>query len=284
MNVAAIFFCLVATFGHVYLEEQLDGKVAVVTGGAKGIGYAIGDNFLEYGTKTVVIVDKNRLRGLKAEKDLNCKHGANRTVFIYGDITKDLDRVSKQIFQKFRYVNILVNNAGILDEYDPKKTIETNAMGTVLWADRFYNCMRKDRGGRGGTIINIASISAYMSDPFLYFYKASKFAVLGLTLGMGHEYNYLFTGVRMFAICPGATRTDMTRQEVTTVEEQREVFEKFSKTLKYQSPDNVGKAAVLLYWTATTGTAYTVQDGQPPIVSPDRVNITMEAILNVIHQ
>ncbi|KAG6461824.1 15-hydroxyprostaglandin dehydrogenase [NAD(+)] [Manduca sexta] len=280
---AVIFLCLAGILTQVHgdPDRQLKGKVAVVTGGAKGIGYAIVDNLLNNEVKTVIIVDKNRARGLKAEEQLNCKHGGNRTVFIYGDITKHLDRVSEQIFQCYGCVDILVNNAGILNEYDPKKTIETNAMATVLWADRFYNCMRKDWGGKGGTIINIASISAYMSDPFLYFYKASKFAVLGLTLGMGHEYNYLSSGVRMFAICPGLTRTDLTLSQQMTVDEQVEVFSRFTEVALWQSANHVGEVAVLLFRTASTGTAYTVVGGAPPVESPDRENTTVDFILSL---
>ncbi|KAG6461823.1 hypothetical protein O3G_MSEX012877 [Manduca sexta] len=79
----------------------------------------------------------------------------------------------------------------------------------------------------------------------------------------------------MFAICPGFTRTDMTLSQQMTMDEQVELFDRYKEYAPWQSAHDVGKAVVLLFSTGTTGTSYTVDGGKPPIVSPDRVNISI---------
>lgn len=211
MYVVAIILCLALT-SQAELENDLNEKVAVITGAAKGIGYAIADNFLKNGAKAVVIIDKKLEEGLNAEENLKALHGEDKVLFIHGDVTTDLDRVWDVIFQNVEYVDILVNNAGIIDEYDPVRTILTNTLAPMLWSDKFYEFMRNDKGGKGGTIMNVASVAGYFRIPFFWHYSTSKFASLGHALVLGHELNYNTSGVRVLAMCPGFTYTDMTDQ------------------------------------------------------------------------
>ncbi|KAG6461821.1 15-hydroxyprostaglandin dehydrogenase [NAD(+)] [Manduca sexta] len=278
MYVLGVILCLAVT-SQAEPENDLNGKVAVVTGGAKGIGYAIADNYLKNGAKAVVVVDKKLPEGLNAEENLKFLYGEDKVFFIHGDVTTDLDKVWHIIFKKFDYVDILVNNAGILDESDPVGTIYTNTLAPMLWSEKFFEFMRKDKGGKGGTIMNVASVVSYFRNPFFWYYKTSKFALLGHTLGLGHEFNYQKSGVRVYAISPGFTYTDMTDQQMV-IDEQLDVFTKFREVLPWQTADVVGQASVTLYKTGKTGVGYTIEGGELS-VSPYSLMITADELHNL---
>ncbi|XP_030035310.1 15-hydroxyprostaglandin dehydrogenase [NAD(+)] [Manduca sexta] len=272
---------LVIAISSVKTESDVDlkDKVAVVTGAARGIGRAIADHLLKEEVRVVIIVDKNLTQGLVTETEFKSKYGEEKVWFIHGDITIDLDWVFDEIFERYGYVNFLVNNAGIINEYDPVLTIYTNAVGTTLWSQKFYNAMRVDHGGKGGTIMNIASIDAYSIDPFLWFYKTTKYAIYGLSVGLGHEWNYMSTNVRVYALCPGFTYTQMTDQQMV-VDEQVDIFTKFRKVIIWQTADQVGQAVAKLYKFAKTGTAYTVEGGELSL-SPLVYNVSGEFLLSL---
>ncbi|KAF9799177.1 hypothetical protein SFRURICE_006437 [Spodoptera frugiperda] len=119
---------------------------------------------------------------------LNAKHGEGKTVFIKCDVTKDLGKVSSEIFQNFE-TDVLVNNAGVLDEANMRRTLETNLMTLIDWSMKFWEHWRTDKGGRGGTIYNVSSLYGYDYNPYTVYYKTSKAAVLSFTRSLGHPVN-----------------------------------------------------------------------------------------------
>lgn len=238
------------------MERVLNNKVVVVTGGAEGIGFAITEVFLQHGAN-VIILDVNETRGTETVKVFKAKYGETRAEFIKCDVTKDLATVSEAIFEKYKRVDVLVNNAGIADENDLKKTLEINTVAVIEWTMKFREHMRKDKDGLGGTIINIASIYGFMVDPYLVYYKASKFAVMGFTKALGHKQNYEKTGVRIVAVCPGFTYTSLTSKSLAW-DEHREEFVKHVKTLPWLTADAVGRAALDVFKTAESGTAWMI--------------------------
>ncbi|KAG6461804.1 15-hydroxyprostaglandin dehydrogenase [NAD(+)]-like [Manduca sexta] len=283
MHVVAVFLCLLVTLSHVKAESEIDlkDKVTVITGAARGIGRAIADNLLKEEVEVVIIVDKNLTQGLVTETEFKSTYGEEKVWFIHGDVTTDLDWVFEKIFEKYEYVDILVNNAGITKEDDPVLTLMTNTVAPVLWSQKFYDVMRKDKGGKGGIILNIASIEAYTKDPFFQAYKTSKYGVLGLSVGLGHEWNYMTSEVKVIPLCPGYTDTDLAK-EALNISEQAEMDTnaKYIESMTIQSADVVGQAAVTVCKTGKTGTAYTIQSGELS-VSPYIENITVEFLLSL---
>ncbi|XP_059061350.1 15-hydroxyprostaglandin dehydrogenase [NAD(+)]-like [Achroia grisella] len=241
------------------MARDLNNKVAVITGGIQGIGLEITKAFLKKGVKKVILLDLNEKSGAEIANILNSEYGNNKAVFIQCDITTDLEVVSKLIFDKYKPVDILVNNAGVFCEDNPKKCMEVNATALIEWTLKFWEHMRKDKGGNGGTILNTASIYSYRIDPFCAVYRASKFAVLGFTKTLGLEYHYAKSSVRVIAICPGYTRTKI----VTATAEQEQVQQDYDKFLKtdvvWQDPDAVGRAAVEVFECADSGTAWVIE-------------------------
>ncbi|KAF9416939.1 hypothetical protein HW555_005855 [Spodoptera exigua] len=243
------------------MERDPKNKVVVVTGGAGGIGYEIADQFLKHESKTVILLDLNESLGADAVHKLNVKYGEGKSVFIKCDVTKDLDKVSSEIFQKYQ-VDVLVNNAGVLDESSARRTLEINLMALVDWSMKFWEHWRTDNGGRGGTVYNIASIYGYEYNPYAVFYKTSKSAVLSFTRSLGHPINYERTGVRVIALCPGFTDTVILTGE--TWDWHKEGFQKVMKEeVVMQKPETVGEAAVQIFKLANTSETWVAKNNEP---------------------
>ncbi|XP_063381024.1 15-hydroxyprostaglandin dehydrogenase [NAD(+)]-like [Cydia fagiglandana] len=240
----------------------LDNKVAVITGGAVGIGHEIADRFLEKGAKAAVLLDINETQGKQATEELNCKHGAKKSIFMKCDVTKDLEAVSKEIFATYKNVHVLVNNAGILNEPNPTKVVDINLTALINWSFIFWNHMRKDKGGAGGTIMNLSSIYGFRVDPYIPVYQATKFGIMGFTRSLGHPYHFQKTGVRVVSINPGFTETELT-ENFTTLPEVHKDFLEFVKTQPWQKVKVVGNAAVCVLEKAESGTAWLIEGSNP---------------------
>ncbi|KAI5634002.1 short chain dehydrogenase domain-containing protein [Phthorimaea operculella] len=250
------------------MTNTIENKVVVITGGAQSIGLETAISFLENGAGRVIILDINEDTGKETASSLNKRFG-EKVDFYKCDVTKDLEEVSKLIFDKFKVVDVLVNNAGIANESDVRKTIEINVIALIEWSNKFSEHMSTEKGGKGGTILNVASIYGFRtSDPFVPVYKASKHAIMGFTKTLGHEYYFKRFGVRVVAICPGYTTTNLgkTDGKITllsgkTLEDYLEYI--YSPAVIWQTADAVGKAAVEVFKVADSGTAWLIEGGKP---------------------
>ncbi|CAH0723085.1 unnamed protein product, partial [Brenthis ino] len=246
------------------MAKDLKNKIVLVTGGAVGIGFDIADKFLQKGAKLAILADINEEQGTKSATKLCVKYGENRAVFIKCNVTKDMELVFKKIVDTYKTVDVLVNNAGVLNDLDAKKTIDINVLALIEWSIKFWEHMRTDKGGKGGTIINISSIYGYRVDQFLPVYQASKFAVLGFTKSLGHTYNFNRTGVRVVAICPGFTKTQLVENPKINWDKCVEKdFLEFLSTQLWQNVDSVSNAAVEVFQKADSGTAWRIEGAQP---------------------
>lgn len=195
-------------------KAPLAGKVALVTGGSKGIGFGIARALGREGA-AVLIVARGR-DALDQALDLLTDQGIEACA-IQADVT-DAERVKtlrKEAIETFGKVDILVNNAGasyvapLLMGHDEKwwQVVETNLRSTYLCTKTFLRDMVRSKSGR---VINISSISGQLGAAFNSCYAASKAAVDGLTRSAALE--VASSGVTVNAVCPGYVRTDLAQE------------------------------------------------------------------------
>jgi 3-oxoacyl-[acyl-carrier protein] reductase len=190
---------------------DLDGRVAIVTGAARGIGRAIAERMSESGAR-VAIWDVDRAAAQDAAMSI-----VNAVDFA-ADVT-DPDSIAAALAATHAQLgapDILVNNAGItgpnhpLDEYpiaDWRRVIEIDLMGVFYCSHAVVPLMRKRDKGR---IVNIASIAGKEGNPNASAYSAAKAGVIGLTKSLGKE--LAETGIRVNAVAPAAAKTDIFNQ------------------------------------------------------------------------
>lgn len=191
----------------------LEGKVAIVTGGSRGIGFATVKEFLKEGASVVLCGSKpasaeKAVAELKAENpDWNVK-GISPDLADYRQVKDAFEQVEKE----YGKIDILVNNAGLsasekFTDYTTEmfdKIMDLNVKGA-------FNCARAVVDGmkaRGcGCILNTSSMVSIYGQPSGVAYPMSKFAINGLTLSLARELGPF--GIRVNAVAPGITRTDM---------------------------------------------------------------------------
>jgi 3-oxoacyl-[acyl-carrier protein] reductase len=199
---------------------KLDGKVAVVTGGAQGIGRAIALGLGREGAQ-VVVAD---LQGNKAESVTNELNDlGTEALAVEVDVANEaaVKRLAEQTFNRFGRIDILVNDAGVylkapvvdISEENWDRTINVNLGGNFLCSRAFVPAMRAQRSGR---IISIASGIAHYGAKEFAPYAASKAAIIGFVKALAREVGP--DGITVNAICPGAANTAMPRTHRTEEE------------------------------------------------------------------
>jgi len=192
---------------------DLSGKIALVTGGAQGIGQTIGEELVRHGA-LVVLGDVNE-EGVKNTADSMSQNGGSASG-VRLDVTRpeEVQRVFKQINKEHGGIDILVNNAGItrdgllmrMKEEDWDLVLSVNLKGSFLCTQLAVKQMMKQKSG---AIVNIASIVGLMGNFGQANYSASKAGLIALTKTAAREVGS--RGVRVNAIAPGFIDTEMTR-------------------------------------------------------------------------
>jgi NAD(P)-dependent dehydrogenase (short-subunit alcohol dehydrogenase family) len=230
---------------------RLDGKVALVTGGGSGIGAGIAERFAKAGA-TVVIFDLNG----EAAGRVAAQIGGTP---IEGDVSNEADvrRAVDETVSRLGSLDVLINNAGIevtgtvdaltSDQWD--RQVNVNLKGVFLFSKYAIPHMR----GRGGAIVNISSVHAFVSYPATPAYDASKSGMIGLTRAMALDHGK--DRIRVNAICPGYINTPLQDAWLATLPDpeatMREVL-KFHPLGRIGTPHDIADAALFLCCDASS--------------------------------
>ena len=229
---------------------KLDGKVAIITGAAQGMGASHARKFVEEGAK-VAITDVN----IEAAQKLADEIGEN-AIALKLDVTKkeNWQEVVEKTEEKFGPITVLVNNAGVgifkpleeLTERDFRLTFEVDELGVFFGMQTVVPSMKK---ANGGSIINISSVDGLVSAPTAIAYSASKHAVTGMTKGAAAELGQY--GIRVNSVHPGIIKTPMADQG-----DVAEFLKKLEQDIPLRRRADVVEVSNLVVYLASDDSSY----------------------------
>lgn len=229
---------------------RLEGKVAVVTGGASGMGKATVMRFLAEGAR-VVIADYNPATGEQAAGEASAAGYPDAVEFMRTDVARedDVERVLKRGMERFGRLDVVFNNAGVGGAIGPLTetrvedwdyTMDVLAKGVFLGIKHAARILRAQ--GQGGAIINTASIAALSGDAGPLVYSAAKAAVVSMTRSAAVE--LARDRIRVNAICPGFIATPLA--ELGRPQQTRERFAGAQPWPDYGRGEHIAGAALFL--------------------------------------
>ena len=245
---------------------DINDKVAIVTGSARGIGRAIADRMAAYGA-TVVISDLRIDDAQRTASDLRAAHPKATFDTAEVDVTQreSAEHLARQVFESHGQIDILVNNAGIIgapgwehrdlsSEEDWDQIYAVNVKGVVKVSDAVAEFMKPRRYGK---IVNIASVAGRQGAPGNPPYHVSKAGVISLT--QGYALGLAPHNINVNAICPGSLWTHMYNRILTRAKNlddsladltTRELFDRSTRERmplgREQTPEDIGNLSVFL--------------------------------------
>ena len=246
--------------------DNIKNKTVLITGGASGLGFTYAQKMLQNGAKTVALLDLNTTVGQTAVTTLEKEFGKGKALFFLCDVSNV--QLFADTFKKaataLGSLDIVINNAGLFNDAKWEQTVRVNVGGVIQGSLLAMDQMGKHKGGKGGVILNVASIVALQIYPSCPVYTASKHDVLAFSRGL--KEHYPTTGVRVLVICPGVTKTALLVDATKTLLDfiDPEHVTKMLGALPVQEPDNVGEAVVKLIQKGQNGSVWVSEGEEPP--------------------
>ena len=226
---------------------RCSGKVAIVTGGAIGIGQAIVRALLAEGA-SVVIADREGAAEAATAPD----NARNRVIGVPCDVSSqgDTEAMANAALEAFGRIDVLVNNAGIysslqmtpfedLDIDEWRRVLEVNVIGQAMATRAVVPAMRRQGGG---SIVNLSSGTPFKGVPFMLHYVASKGAVNAMTKALAKELGA--ADIRVNAVAPGFTLSDGVLENPHQLEKLQEISRQARVIQRDQHPDDIVGAVI----------------------------------------
>ena len=231
--------------GYDYFMEFKDKRV-LITGGTKGLGRATAISFAREGAWVALTYSSDDKAASETESLV--KKYASRSLLIKADVSlsSDVKKMTDQVLNQWEYLDVLVNNAGIIrdkmllfiDEEDWDRVIDINLKGTYLCSRAFIKSMIARRSGR---IINTTSPSAITGRAGQTNYSASKGGIISFTRSLSKEVARL--GITVNAVCPGIISTPLTD---TLDQQNRNDFLSMIPMQRFGEPEDIAWAVLFL--------------------------------------
>ncbi|AKH98037.1 SDR family NAD(P)-dependent oxidoreductase [Halanaeroarchaeum sulfurireducens] len=242
---------------------SLPDSVAVITGAASGMGKAMAHEFADEGASVVVVdVDEDGAAAVATE----IADGGGDAMAVYGDVTDtdSVESVVEESVEEFGTIDILCNNAGILDDFTPageasddlwNAVIDVNLNGPFHMTRAALPVLQE--GNEEGVVINTASIAGKVAGGGGAAYTTSKHGLIGFTKQLSHDYG---PDIRANAVCPGAVATGMTEDMI----EDLEAMTEGTPAGRYAKPEEIARVVRYLASDEASfvhGTAVNVDGG-----------------------
>ncbi|KAL5276335.1 hypothetical protein ACFFRR_001901 [Megaselia abdita] len=227
---------------------ELSGKNVCYVGGFGGIGIASIKVFLTKSIANLYILDL--LENQELLESLRKQFPKTNIYYEKFDITSSncIKNTLDKVIYTIRNIDVFVNGAGVLWEDKVEEMIAINLTGLINTTKAVRNIMDKSKGGKGGIILNIASLAGLASFPCLESYCATKHAVVGFTKSLSNQSVFEKTGISMITLCPGCTETPILNN-LTNLE-----------AYKVQPVDVVGEYLVKCVEIEKNGGIYLIDD------------------------
>ncbi|XP_076174656.1 15-hydroxyprostaglandin dehydrogenase [NAD(+)]-like [Ptiloglossa arizonensis] len=246
--------------------DCIKNKTALVTGSAGGLGYSYVENLLQNGAKVVAILDLPTSAGATSAAILEKKYGKGKAIFFPCDVTntQQFEETFGKVVKAFTVIDIVINNAGALNDKKWEQIVRLNVGGVIQGSLLAIEHMNKQTGGKGGILVNIASIVCLSSNTKWPVYCSTKHQVLEFTRCLQDSADEL--GMKILVMCPGVTSTmfldDFHSKALNFFSE--DTVKKSVENLTEQPPEHVGKAMVSLIQHGKNGAIWVSENGESP--------------------
>ncbi|XP_055846512.1 alcohol dehydrogenase-like [Episyrphus balteatus] len=188
---------------------DFQGKNVVYVGGFGGIGFATCKLLVKKKVAILTILDVKENAAYM--KELMTLNPSTKIMFMQLDLcNKDqIEKVVNDVIETMKVVDVLVNGSGMINDKKPEMTMGVNLLGLIHTTMLMIPHMDMGNGGRGGMIVNIASVLGLEPCGCLAIYTASKHGVMGFSRSISDEHYFNRTGVAIMTICPGITVTGL---------------------------------------------------------------------------
>ncbi|XP_023937597.1 15-hydroxyprostaglandin dehydrogenase [NAD(+)]-like [Bicyclus anynana] len=266
---------------------KIEGTNVLITGGASGLGAAYVEAFLKFGAENIAILDVAEKVGKEFTEKLN-KTYKNKVIFIKCDVSKEeeIENSFKEVLTAFKRIDVIINNAGIMDD-SPKVwriASDVNWQGLVSFSLKGISHMRKDKGGSGGTIVNISSGAAFPKSDVIPIYAGSKAAVLHFGRSLSSPEFYDNTGVRVLTICFWATATALLDDlEAKFIDQKPSKLLMESLPLTPQSIASAVEAFMKMFREGGPGSVWLSTNGKPGLDITSELDAAYEPLIKLTY-